>query len=103
MDAFFLLKCAFTGAITAGAVLVVMSLPVEDRAADEARSKGLYDPSVSFGPIGGSELPLHYKFYHPATTAHWKKRGLLPLLKIARVMLMASLVVGLGTLVWLAA
>lgn len=103
MDAFFLLKCACTGAITAGVVLVAMSLPVEDRAADEARSKGLYDTSGSYGPIGGSELPLHYKFFHPATTAHWKKRGFLPLLTIARVMLLASIVLGLGTLAWVAA
>lgn len=100
MDAFFLLKCAFTGAITAGVVLVAMSLPVEDRAADEARSKGLYDLSNSHGPLGSGDLPLHYKFFHPATTAHWKKRGFLPLLTIARVTLLASIALGIGTLFW---
>jgi hypothetical protein len=101
VDAFLLLKLAVTGFPTAGAGLVVMSLPVEDRAADEARSKGLYGPSGALGPFRGGDLPLHYKFFHPATTSHWRRRGLLPLLTIARVTFAASLMLGLGTLIWL--
>jgi hypothetical protein len=102
VDIYFVLQFAATGFLTAGVVLVVMALPVEDRDADDARSKGLYDPSVAFGPIGGSELPLHYKFFHPATTAHWRRRGFLPLLTIARVMFAASFMLGIGSLIWLA-
>lgn len=101
MDVFLLLKIALTGFLTGGAVLVAMSLPVEDRDADEARSKGLYDRSGAFGPIGGSELPLHYKFFHPLTTAHWKRRGFLPLLTIARLLFAGSFALGLGSLIWL--
>jgi hypothetical protein len=103
VDAYLLLKCALTAFVTAGAILAVMSLNVEDRAADEARSKGLYDTSGSLNPLGGGDLPIHYKFFHPATTAHWRRRGLLPLLTMARVLFTASIALGLGTLMWLAA
>ena len=103
MNTFLLLKCALAAFVAAGAVLAVMSLGVEDRAADDARSKGLYGPSVSSDPHGRGDLPLHYKFFHPATTAHWSRRGLLPVLKTARMVFAASIVLGLGTLMWLAA
>ena len=103
MDAYLLLKCALTVFLTAGAILVVMSLGVEDRAADEAGSRGLYDPSGTMQPLGAGGLPLHYKFFHPATTAHWSRRGLLPVLTTARIAFTASVAVGLGTLMWLAA
>ncbi len=103
MDSVFVLEFALAGALIAGVVLTVMSLGVEDRAADKARGHGLYDTSGSMDPLGRGDLPLHYKFFHPATTAHWNRRGLLPLLTSARVVFAASLALGLGTLMWLAA
>ncbi len=103
MTTFLLLKCALTAFVAAGAVLAAMSLGVEDRAADDARSKGLYGPSGSLDPLGRGDLPLHHKFFHPATTAHWRQRGLLPLLKTARMVFAASIVLGFGTLMWWAA
>jgi hypothetical protein len=103
VDAYLLLKCALTAFLTAGAVLVVMSLGVQDRSADEARSRGLFEPSGTLHPLGTGDLPLHYKFFHPATTAHWTQRRMLPLLTSARVVFAASLVLGVGTLMWLAA
>jgi hypothetical protein len=103
MNTFLLLKCALTAFLAAGAVLAMMSLGVEDRAADEARSRGMYNPSGSMDQLERGDLPLHYKFFHPATTAHWSRRGLLPLLRTARMVFAASIVLGLGTLMWLAA
>ena len=100
IDTFFLLMLSLTGFLTAGAILLVMSLPVEDRAADAARAKGLLDPSSADGTF--NPLPIHYRFFHPATTAHWRQRGFLPLLMFARVLFAGSFVAGLGALIWLA-
>lgn len=96
IDAYSLLMCTLTGLLAGGFVLVALVLPVEDRAADETQGKGPMDASSTF-----NRLPLHYRLFHSATTAHWRSRGLLPLLRIARGLFLCSFALGLGGLIWL--
>lgn len=72
-----------------------MVIPVYNKYIDGAQGRGLTD-TVDFDGF----VPWHQKFYHPATTQYWTKRGYYPLLTIARCLFLASIVVGLLTFGW---
>lgn len=74
-----LLQISLATAVVGALLLYVMVIPVRISGEQESYRKGLTDTSQTSGL-----MPLHQRFLHQQTTAHYRNRALLPLLQFAR-------------------